>query len=378
MIKLGLIGCSRSQKLIDISSLHKIGFEPVGFFDIDVNARSSFSQKNPTILPFQTEEEIFQCPQIEAVYIASPVQFHFRQAMMALKNRKHVLCEVPIVQTVDQGAEILRMQKKAGKVCMMAENYCFTPTIIALQKLFDDDCFGDIVYVRTGYIHDCKQLAFSDGGSTLTWRGRTRQYISGNDYPTHSIGPVCKLLGVGDDATRLEAITSFCTKESAMTKFVESMQLKAPLSSTKNFKRGDISLSFIKTSNNTLIELMLDTVSNRPPSMGDLYIQGTKGWFMSGRFDSEDPVVFFNHATNNFVANKVELLAVNDYLDENDFNVQKSLGRLFPFWKILKSFEESIKGLYEPVITTEESVLWSSIIELSQQSVQRGSKTIYF
>ena len=297
---------------------------------------------------------------------------------MALKNQKHVLCEVPIIQSLDQGYEVLRTQKQVGKICMMAENYCFTPTIIALQQLFDEDCFGEIVYVRTGYIHDCKHLAFSDTGSVLTWRGRARQYISGNDYPTHSIGPICKLLGIGDGSKRLKTITSFCTKESAMTNFAQSMRPKAAPPITKNFKRGDISLSFIKTSDDTLIELILDTVSNRPSSMGDLYIQGTKGCFMSGRFDNEEPVVFFNHTTNNFAANKIEILAVNDYLEKNDFNVQKSLGRLFPFWKILKSFEESIRGVYGPAITTEESVLWSSIIELSQKSVTNGSNPIQF
>lgn len=40
-------------------------------------------------------EELAADPEVEAVYIATPNNMHFSNAMLCLKNGKHVLCEKP-------------------------------------------------------------------------------------------------------------------------------------------------------------------------------------------------------------------------------------------------------------------------------------------
>ena len=375
MIKLGLIGANRSSLVVEILKSKSFALHATSFFEPILEKRLKFAQRHPDIVPVATEDEILYSNDIEAVYIASPIEQHYTQTMKALRSGKHVLCEVPIILTLDQGIALLE-QKSPKNVCMMAENFCFTPTVLALEKLISDGCFGEITFIRTGYFHDCKNLAFDNNSGALTWRGQLRKDLSGNDYPTHSIGPVYKLLNTKDNIS-FDTITTFTTKESAMSAYARERYPSIEVQD-QQFERADLSLSLIRTTNNILIELLLDTVSNRPDSLIDLYIQGTNGCFMSGRFDNEQPLLYFNKITNGFPAKVVHPIDTFDFLSSRDQELRKSLGRLFPLYKTLEEFQNAIIDGREPLITTEQSILWSSIIELSKKSVYSGSQPVKF
>src|SRR5712672_1911881 len=47
---------------------------------------------------YRREEELLADPEVEAVYIASPVQHHARQIMLCAEAGKHILCEKPLTR----------------------------------------------------------------------------------------------------------------------------------------------------------------------------------------------------------------------------------------------------------------------------------------
>ena len=59
---------------------------------------------------YRCEEDLLADPEVEAVYIASPVQHHARQIMMCAEAGKHILCEKPLTRD-------LREARKAAAVC---------------------------------------------------------------------------------------------------------------------------------------------------------------------------------------------------------------------------------------------------------------------
>lgn len=56
---------------------------------------------------YNTAEALLADPEIDAVYIASPVVMHAQQARMAADAGKHILLEKPIAMTWDEGATLL-------------------------------------------------------------------------------------------------------------------------------------------------------------------------------------------------------------------------------------------------------------------------------
>jgi predicted dehydrogenase len=348
-------------------------------WDTDKFILSKFHQRHTHVQVCHSEAEILESSNIDALYIASPAPYHYSQSIAALKSGKHILCEVPIIQKIDQGLDLLKVASDKNLICMMAENYCFTPNALALKKLFDDDYFGEITYLRSSYIHDCKSLAFNEDNMSLTWRGEARTTLSGNDYPTHSIGPISKWLGIGNGDDDYKSITSFASQEAALTAYMKTMvATKSPQHANFNgFKRGDISLSVIKTRKDILVELLLDTVSSRPSSMADLYIQGLNGSFISGRFDDESPILFRNKATFS-KASRFRNFDAAEMMTKDDKASWRLLGRLFPLYKVIEDFVLALHGTKKPYITNSDGVLWSSIIELSKRSMMDSSREVLF
>lgn len=63
---------------------------------------------------FTDEEEMLKTVQCDAVYIATPVFCHYKQAMLALKYQKNTMIEKPIAMNAKEGKEILDAFKAAG------------------------------------------------------------------------------------------------------------------------------------------------------------------------------------------------------------------------------------------------------------------------
>ena len=55
--------------------------------------------------------------------------------------------------------------------------------------------FGDVVHCTGGYEHD---LRWEITGGKETKHYRLRNYLNRNceNYPTHQLGPICKILGI--------------------------------------------------------------------------------------------------------------------------------------------------------------------------------------
>ncbi|MBE6778582.1 MAG: Gfo/Idh/MocA family oxidoreductase [Ruminococcaceae bacterium] len=64
---------------------------------------------------FTDEEEMLRTVPCDAVYIATPVPFHYSQAMLALQYGAHVLTEKPFVMKGEDGRTLLEAFKTAGK-----------------------------------------------------------------------------------------------------------------------------------------------------------------------------------------------------------------------------------------------------------------------
>lgn len=70
--------------------------------------REQFGAKRAYI----SEKELLEDPEVEAVYIASPVVCHAKQAKLCADYGKHILIEKPIAMTADEAEEVLSYCEK--------------------------------------------------------------------------------------------------------------------------------------------------------------------------------------------------------------------------------------------------------------------------
>lgn len=89
--------------------------------------------------------------EVEAVYIATPNNMHFGNAMLCLENGKHVLCEKPFTTNASEAESLYSEADKRGLFIMEAFWIRFLPLYEKLLQIVGSKEFGELRHVRCDY-----------------------------------------------------------------------------------------------------------------------------------------------------------------------------------------------------------------------------------
>ena len=100
---------------------------------------------------FGSYEELFNCPEVDVVYIATPHSHHAQLAIQAINHGKHVLCEKPMGVNREQTSQMLNLAREKNVFFMEALWSRFIPAIVKAKELIDSDTIGDIRYIHADF-----------------------------------------------------------------------------------------------------------------------------------------------------------------------------------------------------------------------------------
>ncbi|MGH2968746.1 MAG: Gfo/Idh/MocA family protein, partial [Solirubrobacteraceae bacterium] len=96
-------------------------------------------------------EDLVADPDVEAVYVATPHQLHFANAMLTLGAGKHVLVEKPLAINAAEALELVQTARTAGLFLMEGMWTRFVPHIAEIRRLLADGALGQIVTVTADH-----------------------------------------------------------------------------------------------------------------------------------------------------------------------------------------------------------------------------------
>ena len=138
MLKIGVLGAGHLGK-IHIRCIQQIDkYELVGFFDPDSVTTASVS-KELGVKSFQDIDSLIDA--VDVVDIVTPTVQHFHCASMALKRRRHVFIEKPIVATPDEASALVALADEAGVKVQVGHVERFNPAFIAAEPFFKTPMF---------------------------------------------------------------------------------------------------------------------------------------------------------------------------------------------------------------------------------------------
>jgi predicted dehydrogenase len=103
---------------------------------------------------FYTYEELPACfshPQVEAVYIATNNGSHAHYAVQAANAGKHVLCEKPMANSVEECRQMLEACRASGVRLMIGYRKYFEPASLELKKLIRSGRLGRLKYIHSAF-----------------------------------------------------------------------------------------------------------------------------------------------------------------------------------------------------------------------------------
>ena len=93
-------------------------------------------------------ESLCRNPKVQAIYIATPHQYHATQVEMAASFGKHVMVEKPMALTLDECTRMIEATTRAGVVLMVGHSHSFNAPILKTHQLIASGVYGQVRMVH--------------------------------------------------------------------------------------------------------------------------------------------------------------------------------------------------------------------------------------
>ena len=143
---------------------------------------------------FSDFDEMLRNGIFDAIFIATDAVCHVPYAIRALDAGKHVISEIPAVNSVEEVKELKAAVKRHPELkYMTGENCCYWAFIQMWKRMYDEGRLGEAVYAESEYIHsgDWREMT-----PEMYPKEHWRSYNPAIKYLTHNLGP---LLYIMDD-----------------------------------------------------------------------------------------------------------------------------------------------------------------------------------
>jgi predicted dehydrogenase len=224
-----------------------------------------------TAKPYDAEvytdyETMLDKGKLDAVVIATPMNLHVPQSILALDRNVSVLSEVPAAVSIAESKQLVQVATQNKAVYMMAENYAYMKPNVLIGEMVKAGLFGETYFFEGEYIHELKEL-----NETTPWRRKWQTGINGCTYGTHSLGPILQWLG----DQRVVEVSCVGTGH----------HYRDPRGD--EYEQEDSTLMLCRLSGGGLAKIRVDMLSDRPHAQTNYALQGTLGAYESDRTEGE-------------------------------------------------------------------------------------------
>jgi len=312
---------------------------------------------------------------VDLVYACTPWALHTPNAVFAMKNGKHAAVEVPAATTLKECWELVDTAEETRRHCMMLENCCYDFFELTTLNMARKGLLGEIVHAECAYIHDLRWLKFDKvNGYYDMWRIKYSYQHTGNLYPTHGLGPVAQVMGI-NQGDRMKYLTSLSSEQFGMSLYAKNTFGPDSPEAKQAYMLGDMNTTLVKTEKGKSILIQHDTTSPRPYSRIHL-LSGTRGmaqkwpeerialepnsheWLKKEDFDRL--IKEYEHPLIGKIGEKAKKVGGHGGMDFiMDYRLIHCLRHGLPLDE-----------------TVYDAAAWSSIVELSRQSVVNNSSSV--
>ena len=111
----------------------------------------AFADEHGIPKAYGSYEELAADPDVEAIYIATPNNLHYENALLCLNAGKHVLCEKPFTTNAADAQKLYKTAEEKGLFIMEAFRIRFLPLYAKLLEIIKSEEYGKLRHARCDY-----------------------------------------------------------------------------------------------------------------------------------------------------------------------------------------------------------------------------------
>ncbi len=320
-------------------------------------------------------DDIISNPDIDAVVIMTGWENRPALARKAMLAGKYTAIEVGGAFDLGECYSLVEAYEESGTPLMMLENCCYDRREMMALNIAEKGLFGEIAHCAGGYHHYLpdEELFKDMGCQNPHYRITSYEKRNCENYPTHELGPISKLLKI-NRGNRMLTLSSFSSKAVGLKDSAKRILGEDSPYANKDYKQGDIVTTVITCANGETIQLTLDTTLPRPYYSRNFTVRGTKGMFTEER-----KVLFFEGMKEPVENNEEEMFEKYDHpLYTEYLNKGRKGGHGGMDYLVCRAFVESVKNGTNTPIDIYDSVTWLAVSVLSEMSIEKGGAPINF
>ncbi len=186
ILKIGVIGYGRIAERFIKESKYVSGVEVVSVFGLNEKKINEFKNKFELCSAYININEFYQ--DVDAVYIATPHTYHYKYAISALENGKHVLCEKPMVLSKEECVHLYNFAAKNNLIIQEAIKTAYLPCFSHILGLAKTGVIGKIKSISATFTKIIKDKSLREYNNSLGGGAF-------NELCSYNLFAVIKLLG---------------------------------------------------------------------------------------------------------------------------------------------------------------------------------------
>ena len=198
-------------------------------------------------------KEMLADKDVRVTFICSSWEAHIEQAILSMRAGKITAMEVGGASNLQECYDLVSAYEETHTPFMMLENCCYDRFELLSTALTRKGVLGEIVHCHGAYSHDLRDEIL---GGNVHRHYRLKHYQNRNceNYPTHELGPIAKLLGV-NRGNRMVKLYSAASKAAGLTAFSYSDKNPDLTLRGQQFAQGDIVNTLITCENGETVSL---------------------------------------------------------------------------------------------------------------------------
>lgn len=151
MVKFGIIGAgniaetfARSLNGINEGELYAIASRKM-------EKAEAFKEKFNVVKAYDSYQAMYEDPNLDCVYVATPHGLHYEQMLEILDYKKHILCEKAFTLNHKQAEDVFKKAKEQGVFVMEAMWTRFLPTILGVMGHVVEGTIGEITQLEATF-----------------------------------------------------------------------------------------------------------------------------------------------------------------------------------------------------------------------------------
>lgn len=332
--------------------------------------------------PFMSQDykEVLSHGDVDVAVISTSWQYHIAIAIEAMKQGVFAAMEVGGTYDLQECYDLVQAYEQTKTPFFFLENCCYGHRELMCLNMARAGAFGEIVHCDGAYKHDLRKEV-SYGKENRHYR--LPHYIHHNceNYPTHDLGPIAKILGI-NRGNRMLRLVSVASKARGLAQYIRDHKPDDAELLNTEFRQGDIVTTVITCENGETITLTLDTTLPRIYSR-NFTVHGTKGMYQEdGDYvflekDLKVDIAEIDTDPQKIWKNADEYAKVYD----NDLWKHKSAGMIASGhggmdYLVLRAMLSAARGESYPAIDVYDAASWMCITALSEQSIASGNMPV--